>query len=342
MRAFLAGLGVLVFLIVGCGRGSRHLSSRHLSTSRAKIGQTRSIVVDPGKPRVVFAVSALVASGLKSMDGGAHWHDVSPSGVVAFPAFGVSVAAVAFDPHNPQTIYVGGGDGCGVLKSTNGGASWRKDGLNGCGTYKKNGTGESITALAISPSGRVLYAGSEVLGSARGPGVYRSMNGGRSWRRVSDSPGGDIPILMLDPKNPRTLYTWTQGVFKSTDGGATWQTLHVPRAVDALAIDPHNPQNIYAGAGFSGAVLKSTNGGASWRIVGLKDDDVEALAISPRNPQIIFAGTLGGVFKSADGGRTWRSFALNGKDVWSLGIGASRRVLYAGTDDAVFALRFGR
>jgi len=62
-----------------------------------------------------------------------------------------------------------------------------------------------------------------------------------------------------------------------------------------MVIDPRKPQNVYAGAGFSGAVLKSPDGGASWRIVGLKGNDVGALAIDPRNSRTIHAGTLSGI-----------------------------------------------
>jgi hypothetical protein len=143
---------------------------------------------------------------------------------------------VAFDPQDPRIVYAGGDDGCGVLRSTNGGKSWHKAGLNGCAVYKKNGywkkaTGQAVSALAIAPNGRVLYAGTSLnLGSVQSPAVFRSVNGGRSWRWVSDSPGGEIPLLVVDPKNPRILYTSTQGVFKSTDGGVSWHELNLPPA----------------------------------------------------------------------------------------------------------------
>lgn len=346
MRAIGAGFAVLVFLLVGCSadRRGHSAAARSRATAprgqiaRANVGQTQSIVVDPANSRVVFAVTAIVASGLTSTDGGAHWHDFSP--------MGASVLSVAFDPQHPRTVYVGGDDGCGVLRSTNGGKSWQKAGLNGCTIYKngyvkKHATGQPVSALAIAPGGRVLYAGTSlnVGDETNSNAVFRSVDGGRSWRWISNSPGGDIPLLVLDPKNPRILYTWTQGVFKSTDGGAIWHPLNVPGAVDTLAIDPHNPQNVYAGAGFSGGVLKSANGGSSWRIAGLDGDDVEALAIDPQNSQTIYAGTLGGIFESSDGGRTWRLFGLSGQNVWTLAIASNGRLLDAGTDDAVVALR---
>ena len=327
-------------VLAGCG-GNSHQASP-LTTGKAWMlgygGNAESIVVDPLNPQHVFAVTDIVEGGYESTDGGEHWHDFSP--------LGATVLSIAFDPQHPRVMYVGGDEGCGVLKSTNGGTSWRRAGLNGCIVYKrgyvkKPATGESVSAFAIGPGGRIVYVGSTTTGGTRDPGVFKSTDAGGSWRQTSYSPGGEIPLLLLDPNNPRTLYTWTQGVFKSTDGGVSWKALSVPGSVDTLAIDPHNPQSVYAGAGFSGAVLKSTDGGASWRIVGLEGDDVEALALDPRNPRAIYAGTLDGIFRSSHAGKTWDLAALQGKEVWALGIAASGRVLYASTEERVYRLSLG-
>jgi photosystem II stability/assembly factor-like uncharacterized protein len=252
------------------------------------------------------------------------------------------VTSIVVDPRNALIVYAIDEGVPAVLKSTNGGASWRKTGLNDCINFGNNkpSRGQSVSAIAVTPNGRLLYAGTS--SNPNGPGIWKSADSGKHWRLVGPSPGGDVPLLVIDPKNPRILYTWTQGVFKSTDGGTTWHKLDVGGAVDTLAIDPRNPQNVYAGAGFSGAVLKSTNGGASWRIVGLAGEDVEALAIDPKDAQPIYAGTLDGIFRSQNAGRTWRAFALQGQEVWALGIASTGRVLYAGTNDSVLRVRSGR
>ncbi|TDR48466.1 photosystem II stability/assembly factor-like uncharacterized protein [Tahibacter aquaticus] len=200
--------------------------------------------------------------------------------------------------------------------------------------------------------------------------IYRSADAGASWT-ASDSglplpqdlgpPGsfnyasmGGVVPLVFDPGNTQTLYigtfiNWPQGqagavdptlangVFKSTDGGASW--LHasngLPRYagaassnwdVLALAINPANPQILYAGtsnlfAGVpTGNVYKTTNGGTSWSLAstGIAGQDVRALFIDPNDPtgDTVYAGTggnganPGGVYRTTNGGSSWNSISL--------------------------------
>ena len=111
--------------------------------------------------------------------------------------------------------------------------------------------------------------------------------------------GGIIRALAIDPQTPTTLYagTW-DGVFKSTDGAATWSEFNAGLThtdVYALAIDPQTPTTLYAGT-WGGGVFKSTNGGAHWSALnaGLTNTYVRALAIDPQTPSTLYAGTEGG------------------------------------------------
>jgi len=126
---------------------------------------------------------------------------------------------------------------------------------------------------------------------------------------------------------------------KSFNGGGSWNLTGESAAdVWSLAIDPQNPQTLYAGTDFDG-VLKSTNGGADWSPVntGLKDTApyyaFQALAIDPKNSQTLYAGTDGGgVFKSTDGGDNWSPTGEVSGNVWSLVIDPQNsQTLYAGT-----------
>jgi hypothetical protein len=168
-------------------------------------------------------------------------------------------------------------------------------------------------------------------------------------------PGGNIRALVIDPGTPRTLYagTWGAGVFKSTDGGATWDAANVglPNLygyiVSALAIDPIA---LYAATGTcsdvscSGGVFKSTDGGATWSATGLNNDTyfvsiIDALAIDPNLPSTLYAGGIAsGFFKSTDAGKTWSQAnagppdANSARNVSALVIDPSTpRTLYAGT-----------
>jgi photosystem II stability/assembly factor-like uncharacterized protein len=343
MRALVVAAScVLVFALTACATAGHRSAARHHATTGCgatanseSIGQPDSLVVDPRNPCKVFAIGELIPSR-ESADGGAHWQTFSP--------LGVTVLSVAFDPVHPRTVYVGGDDGCGVFKSTNGGKSWRRAGLNGCTVYKlgrvkKYATGESISTLAVGPGGRVIYAGADLNLPRHYPALFKSSDAGHTWRKVSDAPA-QIPILVLNPNGTQTLYTWTQGVvYKITDGGTRWHRLNMPGGggVDTLAIDPRsNPQTVYAGGG---GVLESRNGGKSWRQIGLEDQEVVALAISPSNPRTVYAGTMNGVFKSADAGSSWQLLGFDGQNVWSLGVAADGSVLYAGTDNGVTSLR---
>ena len=121
-------------------------------------------------------------------------------------------------------------------------------------------------------------------------------------------------VSVLTSASATTLYAGTQnGVFKSTDAGATWTpTGNGPGGFPlAIAVDPTSPQTVYVASAPAG-VYKSTNGGASWTpsSSGLTELDIAALAIDPRTPATLYAGIAGtdnaGMFKSTDAGATWR------------------------------------
>ena len=142
------------------------------------------------------------------------------------------------------------------------------------------------------------------------------------------TPAGsfDIFVVKLEPPNepPGAIYAGTglPGVFKSTDGGATWINVGVfSSGVEAVVIDPTNPAIVYAGTGFSG-VFRSLNGGATWASAstGLPSfSGVRTLAIDPANPSTLYAGVCpsgeppacpnGGAFKSTNGAASW--FPIN-------------------------------
>jgi photosystem II stability/assembly factor-like uncharacterized protein len=182
-----------------------------------------------------------------------------------------SVGAIAVAPSDTNVVYVGMGSACirgntspgdGMYKSTDGGASWTHIGLERAG---------QIAEIVVHPdNARLVYAA--VFGNAFGPsadrGVYRSADGGRSWRKVLfvNDRAGAID-LQIDPKNPRVLYaaTWEaerkpwhmnsggpgSGIFKSTDGGDTWRRLTegLPEGTlgrIGLAVSPANPNRVFA------------------------------------------------------------------------------------------------
>jgi hypothetical protein len=259
----------------------------------------------------------------------------------ASPALGLSldgadsISALLIDPQRPRTIFAATYGG--ILKSADGGRTWRR-------AANAAPTATPVDSLVIDPQDPdTVYAGS-------GGGVFKSTDGGVTWqaantglfRKETVQEGnhrlveGYVSALVVDESSPRIIYaaTWTNGLFKTTDGGGTWRGLGL-RSVSTVVLDPTDPETIYAGAGGADArgirarsgVFKSTDGGSSWRAVGLQGKNVTWLALDPENTNIVYAGTwesLGRlssgrrahrVFKSSDAGNRWRPAALPGSDV---------------------------
>ena len=274
-----------------------------------------SFAFDPSTPGTLFV--GMGGGVFKTIDGGDTW--------TATPVRDI-VFALARDPTSPPgTLYAGTagginsitGSGGGVLKSTDGGATWSaaNTGLPDFAT---------VTALALDPRALgKLYATSGGGGAdVTGGGVFKSINFGDTWSAASTGlPGGTIvSALGIDPTMPGTVYAGTDnlngsgdggsGVFKSMDGGNTWSAASTGlpgngnTSVVAFAFDPTTPGTLYAGT-YRG-VFTSTDGGGTWSGTGLSDR-VFALVVDPHPPRTLYAVTSNGsaVFKSIDGGRTW-------------------------------------
>jgi photosystem II stability/assembly factor-like uncharacterized protein len=272
----------------------------------------QSIAVNPATPSTVYATST--TTGLHtSWDSGQTW-------VTTNRQLSGTLSRVAVAPSAPQTVYAGSYDS-GPFKSTDGGRSWVaiNRGL-GPDVY---GTDMSIQSLAVSPINPAMaYVGTCC-------GVYRTVNGGASWVALNDGMELLLPqvqALAIAPTAPNMIYAGTLffQVWKTTDGH-TWSSagngladVDPYASVYAIAIDPHDPNTVYAST-YSGSegppdtrvgygVFKSIDGGAHWVPVntGLTNLLVRTLAVDPANPMTVYAGTSGsGIFKSVNGGASW-------------------------------------
>jgi photosystem II stability/assembly factor-like uncharacterized protein len=244
-----------------------------------------ALVIDPTGPSILYA-GLQTGGAFKSTDGGKNWIAIS----WGLPTQFVSVQAFAIDPLNPMILYAGTEGG--VFKSTDGGANWAATTLTGF-----------ITVLEIDPKNpAILYASDR-------DSVFKSTDGGRRWTPMNSGlPFGCICVsaLAVDPVNPETLYVSAGGIFRSTDGGASWIGTSLTTGAFALAIDSYRPAIVYAATSIG--VFQSTDGGATWTAVsnGLPRIPALVFAIDPGDSDVLYAGTEGrGIFKSTDGGTIW-------------------------------------
>ena len=246
----------------------------------------------------------------------------------------VAVAGVTTQPN----VYYFGAVGGGVWKTTDSGNSWAPV------TDGKIKT-SSVGAIAVAESDpNVVYVGMGeacVRGNAaNGDGVYKSLDAGKTWTHVGLADSYHIGAIRVHPKNPDIVYVAAlghlfgpnqeRGVYRSTDGGATWKQV-LTRGVDAgavdIAMDPSNPRVLYAGfwevrrkpyrfdsGGPGSGLWKSTDGGDNWtdisRSPGLPRGVLGRIGVtvSPVNPERVWAlveAADGGVFRSDNGGRNW-------------------------------------
>lgn len=190
--------------------------------------------------------------------------------------------------------------------------------------YGVRPTSGRVNALAVDPSNpNVIY-----MGGANG-GVWKTTNGGTNWVPLTDGwTWLSVSSLAIDPSNTQVIYAgtgdfpgsriYTQGMMKSTDGGASWTQIggstFGSRAINSIVIDPENPQIVVAcsGRGASGNrhVFRSTNGGSTWTSVLTTDVNwaqlsIGALSAGSRIYYVSGGGTGGNVWRSLDRGITW-------------------------------------
>lgn len=258
------------------------------------------------------------------------------------PIRGGRSTAVAGIPDQPHTFFMGTAGG--LWKTTSAGQSWENvsDGF-----FESS----SIGAIAIAPSNsNVIYAGTGqacLRGNvAAGVGIYKSTDGGKTWKHSGLRNAGQIARIRVHPADENLVYVAVlgnaftdnedRGVFRSRDGGATWEkVLYVsPRAgaVD-LAMDLANPRVLYAALAYEqrkpwtiisgnseGGIYKTVDGGDNWTKLagGLPQGVVGRIgvAVSPADPDRLWAlveAENGGLFRSDDAGKTWQLLDTNAK-----------------------------
>ncbi len=298
-------------------------------------GRTRALAGIPSQPNA-FYIGAVNGGVWKTNDYGRTWNPIFDKEPTA------SIGAIAIAPSDPNVVYVGSGEGLhrpdlsvgdGIYKSTDAGATWTHLGLR---------DGQQISVMAIDPRdpNRLFVA---VPGHPYGPnpdrGIYRSTDGGQSFQKVlykdENIGGNDVEI---DPADPNTVYatlwdaregpwenaSWNGsggGVFKSTDGGQTWNQLAggLPAGIVQayITIAPSNPRRLFAVVAVKDGVdlYRSDDAGAGWTTVTtdprpkvrIGGGDLSIARFDPKDPDILYVVSTV-TWRSMDGGKTWSGF----------------------------------
>lgn len=256
-----------------------------------------ALAVAPGQSSILYTVTT-GGSVFRSTNGGRSWtvrldcqRTPRPGGC---PPLALT-REVAVHPRDPRILYAATAQE--VLKSVDGGATWRRTGAEAFNIY----------SLAIDPRRpEILYAG--------GRGIFKSTNGGATWTRGSGLTTQAIFTLVIDPRNPRSLLAGSlSGVFRSPDAGAHWRrsmTNLSDRRVQSLTFAPSaGGERPEVWAGTASGVFRSVDGGFTWSRadVGVRFHNVTALVAHPVRPGTLWAATAflsvgaRGVFKTVDG-----------------------------------------
>jgi photosystem II stability/assembly factor-like uncharacterized protein len=342
------------------------------------------IAIDADHPAIVYTLGR--SGPFRSTTAGAHW-----AGIAFAPAIESEWLAVAVHPVDRRQVLISDEFSGLLWKSTDGGNTWRTvfnhpDAGDPCALVECRHGFRSIAYAPSNPD--VVYAGMSRSrrtvenGEFPGPsfGMYRSTDGGENWGEINTGLATsliNIHRIAVHPTDPDVVYvgTWKDGVFKTTDGGQSWALKNnglISADVRSLAIDPQNPQVVFAGLGEGAGVYKSTDGGESWGAVntglklvcpsnllpigrveqGLSLDDpprlgsgadyysvpwtwIWEIVIDPTDSQTVYAADHhAGVYLSTDGGASWLPIneGLSTRAVTAMAISSDGEVVYAATE----------
>ena len=216
--------------------------SRDGGESWSKTTGAEVLAIDPNAPQTLYGIHGATPSItlIKSTNGGDSWSRLTRD------LGGVSVSTMAADSRNPSALYLGlwgvEGGGAGILKSTDGGRSWRRTGF-----WNVPALGIEVAVNPVKP--HTLYA-------ALDEGIHQSVDGGASWAKLTVGHLGrrpKNPRITFDPSRADTFYVTAQNVYgdrqfivKTTNGGLSWARVKRPGSVSSLVVDPTG-QRLYAG-----------------------------------------------------------------------------------------------
>src|ERR1700690_2263411 len=292
---------------------------------KVPVGSIGAVAVAPSDPKIVYVGTGEQTQGdgvYKSADGGSTWTNVGLHDTHM-------ITCIVVDPRNPDVVLVAGlgdhwsGAERGVFKTTDGGRDWQKvlfkDALTGAVNLEADPDNPNILYAALLHRPDPPLNPGDKPGTEQNAAIYRSTDQGSTWSAVEGKglptePMGRVGIAVAPGTHGRRVYAiMTQGLFRSEDGGASWQRSTTdPRILgngyfSRVFVDPKNANLVYVA---QTSMYRSTDGGRSFEAwAGAPSgDDYHVLWINPANTQNMILGVDQGAVISVDGGNTWSSW----------------------------------
>jgi photosystem II stability/assembly factor-like uncharacterized protein len=216
---------------------------------------------------------------------------------------GGDVRSLAYDPQNPDRVFLGTSTGV-IFVSNNGGQDWSR--------FAHLGTGDEyvLDHIVVNPqNSNIMYVSAWSAQSQQIGDVFHTNDGGKTWQALPGMHGKSIRAMAMSASNPKILVTGAlDGVFRTNNGGNDWERMS-PAAhadiknIESIAIDPKDPNVVYAGTWH--LAWKTADGGAHWQHINkgmIDDSDVFSIIVDQSNPANVFASACSGIYRSVTAG----------------------------------------
>jgi photosystem II stability/assembly factor-like uncharacterized protein len=242
---------------------------------------------------MILMLASMLGSVSASAAGTRQWAVLGPDGG--------DVRSLAYDPHDPNRVFLGTSTGV-LFVSEDGGHNWSR--------FAKLGTGDDyvLDHIAIDPqNSKTIFVSAWSVQDQSAGDIFRTRNGGKDWESLPAMRGKSVRAMAISASDTKVVVAGAlDGVYRSTDGGNNWQRISpndgIVKNIESIAVDPKDPNTIYAGTWH---LAWKTIDAANWQHINkgmIDDSDVFSIIVSSANPSEVFASACSGIYKSTSSG----------------------------------------